>query len=405
MNIIFIAIGAISGPDGNSIYADLLRCFYDHGHRVTAICQRDRRFHQQTGIEEEDGIKILQIKTGNITKTNRIEKGISTLLIGYLYKKAIKQHLQGNHYDLILYTTPPITIESTVHFLKKRYHAVTYLLLKDIFPQNAIDLGLLNRRGIKGLITRYFSAKERRLYRLSDCIGCMSGANAQYLLEHNPYLVNHRIEICPNTLTPSQYLDQDKSMLRDQLGLPKDKMIFICGGNFGLPQAVDFIVKLLKSAKDRNDRFIILCGSGTEFYKLKHYAEEEINKNLLVFDHLKQEAYDRLLDTCDVGLIFLDHRFTIPNFPSRMLEYMNHGLAVFAATDKSTDIGQVIENGNYGWWCESNDVREYLRRMDDICMHPQEVAEKGHNSRDYLEKNYSTCIAYEKIIRSYTAEK
>lgn len=403
MNIVFISIGATSGSEGNSIYTDLLKCFYDHGHRVTAICQRERRYHLPTLVEEEDGIKVLRVKTGNITKTNLIEKGISTLLISNQYNRAIRKYLKEMNYDLILYTTPPITIDSTVYFLKKRYHAVSYLMLKDMFPQNAVDLGILKQSGIKGLITRYFTAKERRLYRLSDCIGCMSGANAQYLLEHNPYLVNHRIEVCPNTITPAPFVKQDKNLLREQLGLPKDRMLFICGGNFGFPQSVDFILKVLAGMTDRTDVFMIFCGSGTEYHKLKEYSRKENREQLLVMDHLRPETFARLLDACDVGLLFLDHRFTIPNFPSRMLEYMNHELAVFAATDKSTDIGRVIETGDFGWWCESKDVREYLYLLEDICKHPEAVAEKGRNSREILEQQYSTSIAYEKIIRSYTA--
>ena len=57
--------------------------------------------------------------------------------------------------------------------------------LKNIFPQNAIDLGMLSKNGWKKLIYNYFSFKRKKLYAISDYIGCMSKANCCYLMEHN----------------------------------------------------------------------------------------------------------------------------------------------------------------------------------------------------------------------------
>jgi len=37
-------------------------------------------------------------------------------------------------------------------------------------------------------------------------------------------------------------------------------------------------------------------------------------------------------------MIFLDYRFQIPNFPSRLLSYMAAGMPVIVATDPNTDM-------------------------------------------------------------------
>ena len=88
-------------------------------------------------------------------------------------------------FDLILYSTPPITFYKAIEYVKKRDGAKTYLLLKDIFPQNAVDLGMMSKTGLKGLIYKYFRKKEKKLYAISDKIGCMSQANVDYVLKHN----------------------------------------------------------------------------------------------------------------------------------------------------------------------------------------------------------------------------
>jgi glycosyltransferase involved in cell wall biosynthesis len=274
-------------------------------------------------------------------------------------------------------------------------------MLKDIFPQNALDIGMLKKSGWKGIVTKYFFAKEKKLYLLSDYIGCMSEANVEFLKKNNSYLDEERIEVCPNTINPSKITNIDKRLLRDKFKLSQEKLIFVYGGNFGKPQGVDYIIKILYNNVGKANCHFVMCGSGTEFYKIKDYAKNTDGNQVTVIDGLRKEEYDQLLDACDVGLLFLDHRFTIPNFPSRLLDYMNHSMPVLAATDRNTDVGKVILNGGFGWWCESNDVQKYENILDEVCSNPQVIKDKGILSRKYLEEYYDTQIAYERIINAY----
>ena len=105
----------------------------------------------------------------------------------------------------------------------------------------------------------------------------------------------------------------------------------------------------------------------------------------------------KVMAACDVGLIFLDHRFTIPNFPSRLLSYMEGKMPVLAATDTSTDIGQVIEAGRFGYWCESNDVQAFVDLMDRFS-DKSERELMGSNAFNYLKTHYDVAQAYETII-------
>jgi glycosyltransferase involved in cell wall biosynthesis len=401
MNVLFITIGELSDLDENVMYPDLLRCFRDNGHHVCVVCQRERRYGLPTEKTKEYGIEVLRVKTGNITKTNFIEKGISTLLIGRRFKKAVRRFYKAVGFELILYSTPPITVANTVKYLKKRHNAFTYLMLKDIFPQNALDLGILKRTGWKGLAAKYFKQKEKKLYRVSDFIGCMSPANAEFLRKKHAYLEEGKIGLCPNTINPAACACADKRTLRELFLLPQDKLIFVCGGNFGKPQDVDFILKVIKSNEKKPDRHFVMCGSGTDFHKISEYSENTDAGHITVIDALKPDEYQQLLEACDVGLIFLDHRFTIPNFPSRLLDYLNHSLPILAATDKNTDIGRIITDGCFGWWCESGDEDGYNRLLEEICSDPEQAALTGRNGRIFLEENYDTRKAYEGIMKAY----
>lgn len=146
LNLLFLSLGRIENIKEQGIYTDLLRKFRDEGHTVYVLSPRERRYNLPTTYMIDDGIHSIKVKVGNIIKTNLIEKGISTLLIQRQYKSAIKKYLDDVQFDLILYTTPPITIGKVVKFVKDRDDAKTFLLLKDIFPQNAIDLKLFKKK-------------------------------------------------------------------------------------------------------------------------------------------------------------------------------------------------------------------------------------------------------------------
>ena len=395
MNILFLSIGRLDDLTQNSLYPDLLREIKSHGHNVYAVSPLEKRFNKETALATEAGIEILRVKIGNIQKTNIIEKGISTLLIESQFKKAIKKYFSDVKFDLVIYSTPPITFANVIKFVKKRDGAASYLLLKDIFPQNAVDLGMFSK---KSPIYKMFRNKEKSLYKLSDRIGCMSQANVDFVLKHNPYIDADKVHISPNSV---EFLDKNidaetKENIRKKYGVPTDKKVFIYGGNLGKPQDIPFVIKCLKSNENKDDRFFIICGTGTEYSKLKAYVEAENPKNVLVINGLPKDEYETFVASADVGLIFLDHRFTIPNCPSRMLSYMQNKMPVIACTDKATDIGSIIENGGFGWWCESVDADEFVKVCDKACT--ADLAQMGENAKKCLAENYSAKRSYEIIM-------
>lgn len=404
MNIIFITLSNINSIKERGIYADLMRKFRDEGHQVHIISPIERRFGKGTHMIDTDGVKILKVKTLNIQKTNVVEKGIGTLLIEKQYQSAIKKHLGNVRFDLILYSTPPITFTNVVKYIKKRNpQAISYLLLKDIFPQNAVDIGMF---GEKSLFNWYFRRKEISLYKNSDYIGCMSPANVDYLLKHNSFVDKNRAEVAPNAheLIERKMEDgQEKAeryYIRKKYDLPTDKPIFIYGGNLGKPQGIDYLIKCLDANKERQDCYFVLVGNGTEYNKLDTWVKVQNSKNSVkLMQRLPVEDYDILVRSCDVGLIFLDHRFTIPNYPSRLLSYLENKMPVVCATDVNTDIGKIAEKNGYGYWCESEKPEDFTALVDKMLVADRKaMGEKGYQ---FLKENYLVEHTYNVIMSHF----
>jgi hypothetical protein len=389
MNILFLSI-CYSERDNINFYEELLQEFVGRGHNVYVACANERRNGRNTTLTKERDISVLRIKIGNITgNVNIIEKGLSTVLIDYFFKKAIKKFYKCIDFDMLIYPTPPITLAGTVYYLKKKCRATTYLLLKDIFPQNAVDLNMLSTRGTKGIIYKAFRKKEKKLYEVSDFIGCMSPANVNYVLLHNKNVNKDKLEVCPNCVKPIvyKYSEEELKKIRIKYCLPLSKKIFVYGGNLGKPQGIGFFLQCLKQCKYNDEACFLIVGGGSEANKIKKFIRENSIKNAKILDTLPKSDYEILVASCDVGLIFLDYRFTIPNFPSRILSYMQNAKPVIVATDPNTDMGDIVEKNGFGWKCLSNNIKEFDKCVEKA-IH-SDLKSMGYIGRKFLEENYS----------------
>ncbi len=397
MNILFLTLAKISSLEDSMMYMDLLREFSKNGYNVYAVTPIEKRDHKSIFVEKKENIELLHVNIGNYFNTGMIRKGITLLTLEHDYIRAINKKYRDVHFEFILYTTPPISFNRVVSYIKKRDNAKTYLLLKDIFPQNAVDMGMLKINGIKGLIYKYFRRKEKQLYAVSDMIGCMSDANVQYIIKHNPEINKNKVKVCPNAISPTarKVSDEKKTAIREKYGIPLNKRVFVYGGNLGRPQGIDFLIKCLMKVRDREDCFFFIVGSGTEYKKLQCFIENTGEGNIKLIKSLPKADYETMIGACDVGLIFLDHRFTIPNFPSRLLSYMQAELPVLACTDRNTDIGKIIVESGFGWWCESNDADKFKDKVEEILK--SDCQNKGKVGYQYMMEHYTVRKIFEII--------
>lgn len=399
MNVLFLSLYRISNINNKGIYEDLLREFVKHNHDVYIVTPVERKLGIDTILEEENKCHLLSVKTGNIQKTNVFEKGISTILLEHQFIFAIKMFLSNVKFDLVLYSTPPITLAGVVEYVKKRDNAKTYLMLKDIFPQNAVDIGMLSKTGVKGFFYKYFRYKEKKLYRISDSIGCMSQANVEYVLKHNPEISKDKLEVCPNCIDPIDITlsNEERIEIRQKYGIPLDKKIFVYGGNLGKPQGIPFLIECIRSQKGNKDVCFFIVGNGTEYKRIEKFLKEEKQENLMLMKTLPREDYDRMIAACDVGMIFLDYRFTIPNFPSRLLSYMQAGLPVLACTDNHSDIGKLIVDADFGWWCRSDTSKGFVEIVNNI--NEIELQMKSQKAKEYLNREFTTKNIYKILCK------
>jgi len=403
MRILFITSDYPRPAKGSNIYTDLAEEINENNHMIKVVVAEEKKKIENTELFEENGIPVLRVRTGNLYEVGFIEKTLTFLTVSRDLKKGIKKYFSNENFDLILFQSPPVTFHKVVKWAMSKYKAPSYLMMKDIFPQNGVDIGLYSKNSP---VYWFFRNHEKKLYKTSSKIGCMSPKNIQYLIEHNPYLNENKFEIFRNTVKVSKekkYSNDEREQIRNKYGINKDDVVAIFGGNFGKPQGLDFLLNVLDEYKYSKRVKFILIGRGTEKNRIFSEIKENGYKNVFTFDFIPRKDYEKLTRTCDIGLIFLDKRFTIPNYPSKTLSYLECSLPIMAAIDKNTDYGIMLENTNCGFWVENGNIKEFKSKFDKLVGNKKLRQEMGKNGRKYFEKKCNVKNSV-KIIEKYIEE-
>lgn len=372
MKVLYISTVFPKEEENSTIYTDLVEELVKKGNKITVITIEKNLKPFQYKIIKERGAVVFRCGILPIYNVNFLFKGMGIIFLSLFLERIIRK-INISSFDLLLYETPPITLGNIVKKIKKD-NIKSFLMLKDIFPQNAVDIGLMKK---ESFIFKYFKRKEKLLYEVSDYIGCMSKSNMEYVIKNNPEIQKEKVYYFPNT---------KKDTGNGKVNFNKEKLQFVYGGNMGLPQGVLNIAPAISYFKNEENIEFIFVGRGTEWNKINEYFKEQ--KNVKVLESLSRKEYEKLLLSCDAGFIFLDSRFTIPNYPSRTLAYLEKGIPIIAATDKNTDIKDLILENNVGLWSCSDDINSLIDNIKIMKENIEKRKEFSKNARELFLKEF-----------------
>lgn len=401
MNILFLTMVKIGSVNEEGIYQDFINEIASRGNKVFVVSPIENREKMNTHLIEEGNVKILRVKTGDVTKTSKFKKGINQLKLESQFQKAINQFFNDKSFDLIVYSTPPITFSKLIQKLKKEHNAITYLMLKDIFPQNAVDIQMISKNSI---VYKLFRKKELNTYEVSDLIGVMSEENKNHIIK-NSNVEPNKIHIFRNSIYEMKINASNRSLLT-KYGIDINKKILIYGGNLGEPQGFKNIVNFIKKFDEVKNANLIIVGSGTKFDDVKIAAKNM--ENVFVLNQLPKQDYDAVLNHSDIGLIFLDDRFTIPNYPSRMTSYLSLGKPVIASVDNCTDISSDIEKNNVGFSSNSKNTDLLIKNINKLTSDKELYKQLSENAISFFNREFKIEDNVDRMIseiRRYQNEK
>ena len=398
MNILFIFPVFPENVETSSLVKDLTSEFAKH-HNVYIATPREKKHGLDTELQTYDNTQILRVKTGNLFDTvNKFNKVITTFTMPREILSSIKEYWHDIKFDLIVTQTPYTSNALLINGLKSYYHCPALLILFDLFPQNAQDIGLIKNK----IIFKFFKYKEKNMLLSFDYIGCMSKGNMEYVGNNYSFINKSKLFLLPlwgKITTESKNIS--KSKIKNKYGLNSDDFVLIFGGNLGKPQKIDNIIELAKVCSNDPTIKFLFVGKGTEANRIKKIIKYENMKNIVFIDYMPREDYENITMSSDIGLVSLDERFTVPNFPSKTIDYMRLGLPILASLDKCSadDYGKLIqEELECGLFSQAGDIEGFKENLYQIKNDPELRQKFKKNGLEAFTNQFSVNTAYQSII-------
>jgi len=332
---------------------DLSREFIRQGHSLCVLLPEPYQ-KKNWVLELLDGVKVVRLKAPRIKDIGYVQRTLAELVMPFaMLRNLRKSPLANVCWDGIVWYSPSIFHGPLVNALKKSSKCKSYLIIRDIFPDWAVDMGLMGR----GIPYHFFKAIARYQYSVADVMGVQTNGNRKYFdswIKHP----KRSLEVLNNWLGKPA---QKRCSIRLDKTILAGRKIFVYAGNMGIAQGMGILLDLAEKLCGRLDVGFLFVGRGSYAASLKSNAQSRRIDNVLFFDEIDPDEIPDLYAQCNAGIIALDSRHKSHNIPGKFLTYMQSGLPVLANINAGNDLAKIIKDEQVGQVCESNQIDELLQ--------------------------------------------
>lgn len=367
------------------------------GHDVTVITtwpeynldQREQQKHFNE-LEIEGSIKVVRVKTLPHHNVNYIVRALSQLLMPVQFLLKLRRHqVQA---DAVVVYSPPLPLAFVGSWLRRK--GVRNLLnVQDLFPQNAIDLGILRSK----MQIRFFRALERFAYRTADIVTVHSEGNQKMLLEQNP-TISSKLRILHNWVDVDHHAASETGVdYRKQWDI-KQKYVAVFAGVMGPSQYLELILGVAERMQEQADLLFLLVGDGKEKERLQQIANDKNLNNVRFEGFISRDTYPDLLNACNIGLVCLSPQNQTPVVPGKILGHMAAGLPVVAFLHTASDGHALITAAQCGVSANSGDLSACVNAMKSMIEDTLACNNMGQAGKRYAIEHFSKQACVSQLI-------
>lgn len=370
---------------------DLSREFAAQGHQLTVILP-SWEIKDDFLIEEMDGFQVLRLKSPRTKDVNYARRTLSEFLMPFFMKRGYKKSpLRDEKWDGVVWYAPSIFHAPFVNYLKKTSDCKGYLIIRDVFPEWAVDMGLIGR----GIIYRFFSAVAHYQYSVADVIGVQTPGNLSYF-EDWKKTTGKNLVVLQNWLADTK---PDSCSISINGTTLAGRKIFVYAGNMGVAQGMDILIDLAEKLKDRRDIGFLFVGRGSEAKRLAEESRKRSLDNIEFKDEIHPDEIPALYAQCSVGIVSLDQRHKSHNIPGKFLSYMQSGIPVLANINPGNDLAELIRIEGIGVACENADIQDLERKANILINSINLDAGFENRCRAVYERMFSPSQAVRQVVQ------
>lgn len=370
---------------------DLAREFARQGHLLTVLLPSPNQ-NAPWSLEKCDGFQILRLKAPRTKDIGYVRRAFAEWIMPFaMLRHFRKSPLAEKQWDGVVWYSPSIFHGPLVKAIKEKSKCKSYLILRDIFPQWAVDIGLISR----GPTYLFLDAIARYQYFVADIIGVQSAGNLSYFYQwgHQP---GRRIEVLNNWLDkPGQAI----CPIRIDETVLSGRKILVYAGNMGIAQGLDILIDLAKKFQHVTDVGFLFVGRGDDVVRLKSTIEEQNLNNVLFYDEVHPDEIPNLFSQCSVGIVALNFGHKSHNIPGKFLTYIQSGLPVLANVNPGNDLAVMIRREQVGEVCETNQLDDMVQLTNKLLAKiASEESNFSHQCRALFEREFSVDKAVNQIV-------
>lgn len=370
---------------------DLAVEFVRQGIAITVVIP-DYGVQGSSDITELDGILVIRLKTPKHKNIGRIRRAAAEILMPFfMIRNFRKSVLKNEKWDAVVWYSPTIFLGPFIYYLKKQNACLSYLILRDIFPAWALDLGLIK----KGLTYYFFRAFEKFQYAVADRIGVQAIGNLNYFKSW-PGSSIKKIEVLQNWLSPKPFTHCSV----DLSTLPiANRKIFVYAGNMGVAQGMGDLLVLSEALLPRTDIGFLFIGRGSDMEFLRGDAKKRGLDNTVFCDEIDATEIPGLYAQCHVGLIALHPSHKTHNIPGKFISYLQSGLPVMAIINEGNDLQLIIDKYQVGK-VTANRKTENLQKLAESLVDSIKFNDFDFRCKKLANELFSSQYAAKQIIDS-----
>ena len=285
--------------------------------------------------------------------------------------------------DVVLAMSPPIFFGSAARMLAARFRVPFVFNVQDIFPDVAIDLGMLKNEKAIAVAKKL----ERSLYGSADAVTVLSedqASNVRSKIEPDGI---GRVHIIPNFVDTTRITVVDRMTDYRQRNNIGEDLVVMYSGNVGFSQSFYLIEAAArhfagKSAGDgRSIRFVI-NGEGAARPAVESWANGM--PNVTITDFAPREQVSDALGTADLHLILLSAGLAKSSTPSKLYGIFAAGRPVLASIDRGSDADRIITDSGAGVVVAPNEAEPFIHALDGLLADPAQLELLGQKAHGYV---------------------
>lgn len=332
-----------------------------------------------SGGQELDGARVLRAYTYPSLHRSFVWRVVSFL--SFMMTSVVAAFKAGP-VDVVMGTSPPIFQALSAWFVAAVRRRPFLLEIRDLWPEFAIDMGVLRNPAII-CCSRWL---ERFLYARATLLLVNSPAYRDYLSARG--VPEDKIQLVANGVDPDMFdPDATGELTKQQLGL-NGKFVVTYAGALGLANDIVTILNAAARFRDEPEIHFLLVGDGKERGHLESLARELKLTNVTFLGSRPKSEIPEILAASEACIATLKN---IPMFrttyPNKVFDYMAAGRPTVLAIDGV--IREVIERAEGGLFVPPGDDAAIASTIKGLSKDRLVARRMGAAARVYVVKHFN----------------